>query len=153
MIDTGVVVGGAYRELLEKIRSDKLSLDALEWVLYTHSHWDHINASGAILARRQAKTAGGRAEVESFGDASRNFDGFVRDAGELTREVFPYPLVVVRLCMLLAWGRQPKINVDRALSGGEVIDVGREVRALALPGHTPGHIGYFIPDEGRLDPG
>ncbi len=150
MIDTGVVVGGAYRELLANIHSDNLSLNDLSWILFTHAHWDHINASGVILARQQAKTAAGKNDIQYFEDARRNFDGFVTDFGELTREMFPYPLGVVKFLMFLAWGRQPKLDIDRALYGGEIIDIGREIQSISLPGHTPGHMGYFIPDEGVL---
>ena len=35
-------------------------------------------------------------------------------------------------------------------SDGEILDVGRHVRVVALPGHTTGHAGYWIPDAGVL---
>lgn len=31
-----------------------------------------------------------------------------------------------------------------------MIDIGRKIEAMSLPGHTAGHMGYFVPDEGVL---
>ncbi len=58
--------------------------------------------------------------------------------------------MLARLAIRYAWGRQPRLHVDRALDDGEILDVGRHVRVVALPGHTTGHAGYWIPDAGVL---
>jgi len=49
-----------------------------------------------------------------------------------------------------AGGWQPRLP-DAHFMPGEVIDLGRtKVEVIHLPGHTPGHCGFFIADEGIL---
>jgi glyoxylase-like metal-dependent hydrolase (beta-lactamase superfamily II) len=97
-----------------------------------------------------AKLAAGAAEVPLIEDRERNFRGFLADFGGLAPEVFPYPLALARLLIWFAWGRQPLLRVDRALRDGDLIDLGRPIQAIALPGHTTGHTGYFVRDAGVL---
>jgi glyoxylase-like metal-dependent hydrolase (beta-lactamase superfamily II) len=77
----------------------------------------------------------------------------VSDFGPLAREVFPYPAVLARLAIAYARGRQPRLHVDRVLEDGDDLEVGRSVQVVALPGHTTGHAGYWIPDVGVLATG
>ena len=78
--------------------------------------------------------------VSQLRDADR--DGF----GSLAREVFPYPAALARLAIMYAWGRQQQLRVDRALEDGDDLEAGRSIQVVALPGHTTGHAGYWIPD-------
>lgn len=150
MLDTGVIRGGAFRELEARVSADALMLREVAWVAHTHCHWDHINAAGIMRNRFGAKLLAGAADAPCIEDSERNFRGFLSDFGEFTREVFPYPLALGRFFIWLAWGPQPTLRVDRPLVSGNVIDVGRTVEAVALPGHTTGHMGYFIRDAGVL---
>jgi glyoxylase-like metal-dependent hydrolase (beta-lactamase superfamily II) len=133
-----------------RISADGLNLAEVTWVAHTHCHWDHINAAGIMRERFGAKLAAGAAEVAYIEDSRKNFQGFLSDFNEFTREVFPYPLALARLFIWFAWGSQPSLVVDRPLGSGELMDVGREVEAVALPGHTTGHMGYFVRDAGVL---
>lgn len=46
----------------------------------------------------------------------------------------------------------PAVVRDRVLHGGEVFHLlGREVRVLALPGHTLDHLGFYLPAAGPED--
>jgi len=150
MLDTGVIRGGAFRELEAGVSADGLTLREVAWVAHTHCHWDHINAAGIMRNRFGAKLLAGAADAPCIEDSERNFRGFLSDFGEFTPEVFPYPLALARFFIWFAWGPQPALTVDRALVSGDVIDVGRTVEAVALPGHTTGHTGYFIRDAGVL---
>jgi glyoxylase-like metal-dependent hydrolase (beta-lactamase superfamily II) len=150
MLDTGVIRGGAFRELEMRVLADGLTLAEVAWVAHTHCHWDHINATAIMRNKFGAKLAAGGADVACIEDSEKNFQGFLSDFGQFTREVFPYPLALARLFIWFTWGPQPALEVDRPLVAGEVIDVGREVEAVALPGHTTGHMGYFVRDAGVL---
>jgi glyoxylase-like metal-dependent hydrolase (beta-lactamase superfamily II) len=150
MLDAGVKQGGAFRSLRVRMRSCNLNLGDVAWLAHTHSHWDHINASNAVQRAGAARLAAPRAESPFIEDAGRNFRGFLTDFGPLAREVFPYPAVLARLAIRYAWGRQPRLHVDFALDDGDTLEVGRQVQVVALPGHTTGHAGYWIPDAGVL---
>ncbi len=150
MIDTGVTRGGAFRQLVEGMQADGLNPAEVSWIVHTHGHWDHINADRAVCSMARAGIGAGKEEVPWIEDAATNFRAFVADFGELRREVFPYPLAFGRAIVWIAWGRQPRLKVDRALSDGETIDIGRTVRALHTPGHSPGHMAYLVPDAGVL---
>ncbi len=150
MVDTGVTAGGAFKELVAKMDQDHLKLKDLSWILHTHCHWDHINADGDLQSKCNAKIAAGKIDAVYIENKKKNFQAFISDFNEFRKEVFPYPLVLAKFLMWLAWGHQPKLNVDEYLENNDVIDIGREIKALALPGHTKGHMGYFIPDEGVL---
>jgi glyoxylase-like metal-dependent hydrolase (beta-lactamase superfamily II) len=60
MLDAGVRRGGVFRSLRERMRSRDLDLGDVAWLAYTHSHWDHINASQAV---RRAEASGRPARV------------------------------------------------------------------------------------------
>jgi len=150
MLDTGVTAGGAFRDLAAGVEADGLDLRQVAWVAHTHSHWDHINAAGVMKQVYGAELAAGAAEIPLIEDGERNFRGFLADFGSLAPELFPYPLALARLLIWFAWGRQPLLRVDRALFDGDLIDSGRPIEAVALPGHTTGHTGYFVRDAGVL---
>jgi glyoxylase-like metal-dependent hydrolase (beta-lactamase superfamily II) len=150
MLDAGVTRGGSFRSLRARMRSCGLDLGDVAWLAYTHSHWDHINASSAIQRAGAARLAAPASEVPLIEDARRNFRGFLTDFGPLTSAVFPYPPALARLAIWYVWGRQPRLRVDRALQDGDDLGVGRRVEVVELPGHTAGHAGYWIPDVGAL---
>jgi glyoxylase-like metal-dependent hydrolase (beta-lactamase superfamily II) len=146
MLDAGVERGGAFRSLRTRMRAHDLNLGDVAWLAHTHSHWDHINASAAVRRGGAARMAAPTAEIPLIEDAEKNFRGFLSDFGPLAHEVFPYPAALARLAIWYAWGRQPRLHVDRALENGDVLEVGRRIEVVALPGHTTGHTGYWIPD-------
>jgi glyoxylase-like metal-dependent hydrolase (beta-lactamase superfamily II) len=146
MIDTGVVPGGAFDDLVSRMKGDGLDPGNVRLVLFTHSHWDHLNAAATIMSRSGATTAAARQETPFIENYGRNFNAFIPDFAEFAKEIFPFPLILARLLIRYAWGRQPVLTVGRKLDDGDWIDGGREIRAIALPGHTDGHMGFFIPD-------
>jgi glyoxylase-like metal-dependent hydrolase (beta-lactamase superfamily II) len=150
MLDAGVERGGAFRSLSSRMRACNLAVGDVAWLAHTHSHWDHINASSAVQRAGGARLAAPREEVPLIENPERNFRGFLTDFGELAREVFPHPPLLARLAIRYAWGRQPRLCIDRALDDGDILDIGREVEVVAFPGHTTGHAGYWIPDAGVL---
>lgn len=150
MIDTGVVPGGAFEDLAARMRADGLNLRDVRLVLFTHAHWDHINAAHRVIVRSGAQIAAAAAEVPFIEDRRKNFGAFVPGFAEFAKEIFPFPMPVARLLVRYAWGRQPDLTVTRMLSDADLIGAGREIRAIGLPGHTDGHMGYLIPDAGVL---
>ena len=150
MIDTGVTPGGAFDDLISRMKADGLDPRDVRLVLFTHAHWDHLNAASRIISCSGAETAADAREIPFIEDRRRNFNAFIPGFAEFTKEIFPFPLPVARLLVRYAWGRQPDLTVSRELTNTDRIDIGREIRAIGLPGHTDGHMGFLIPDAGVL---
>lgn len=105
--------------LLAVVASEGL---ALEWILETHAHADHLSAAGYLHDRSGAPVATG----EGIAAVQATF----RDIYNLGKE-FP------------ADGRQ----FDRLLADGERFQLGMvEVSVLATPGHTSDSVSYLAGD-------
>jgi len=104
----------------------KLDWKQIRAILLTHSHWDHCGGAEHVRAATGAKVHAGR------GDAAVLRKGGPREA------------------LYSAFSLPPEADfhpttVDVELKGGESIAFGDiRFRALALPGHTPGSIGYLM---------
>jgi glyoxylase-like metal-dependent hydrolase (beta-lactamase superfamily II) len=146
MIDTGVASGGAFGDLVSRMKADGLDIRNVRQVVFTHAHWDHLNAAASVISCSGAKAAADAREIPFIEDRRKNFGAFIPGFTGFVKELFPFPLPVARLLVRYAWGRQPELTGARGLSDGDLIGAGREIQAVALPGHTDGHMGFFIPD-------
>jgi glyoxylase-like metal-dependent hydrolase (beta-lactamase superfamily II) len=98
---------------------------ALAWVLVTHAHFDHIAAGGQL-----AESAG-----------------------------CPIALHPADLPLWWLHGAADQMGIkipdlpapQHPLSAGEVIAVGGlQLEVIHLPGHSPGHVGFYLPQQGWL---
>ena len=105
--------------ILEHLAAHRLALD---WILETHAHADHLSAAALLRERTGAKIAIG-AGITSV---QRHFAGVFNLAGAFTPD-----------------GSQ----FDRLWRDGERFAIGDlAVEVLALPGHTKDSVGYRIAD-------
>ena len=112
----------------------KRGWQAPDWVLFTHHHRDQCQGSGRLPARaRIAAPSAERAFFESadaFWQRVRIFNNY-RFKPDFFTPTFNIP-------------------VARALSGGDVLTWrGMEIKAIATPGHTLGHLAYAASVDGR----
>ena len=127
---TGRAVADNLRQVLGK--------RTLDYILLTHSHYDHVMAVPHILeVYPEAKVV----------------------AGEYTAEVFARPSAGQAMCQLnkLAAGQLPpeskaeELKVDITVRDGEQIRCGEMVwTAIHLPGHTKCSFGYYLEAEKLL---
>ncbi len=136
-------LGMVYRQAIEAVLGDRHP----EYLLITHSHFDHVGAAGhlkrafpgmkvaasaraaEILRRPNARALIGalNAEVDS---ALKGLD----PAGLVDEAFIPF-------------------EVDLILGEGDEVDLGgHRVRVMATPGHTWDFLSYFIPEKGILVP-
>jgi hydroxyacylglutathione hydrolase len=96
---------------------------ALEGILLTHTHFDHVGAVAPV-----ARATGAEVWVP---DAERfvlaDINSFV-----------PWP----------GFGPFESYDAEHTLKGGESLELaGFEIDVVFTPGHSPGHVTYSIPDE------
>lgn len=110
----------AWQTVLPILEAEKLTLDAL---VLTHGHWDHM------------------IDTATFKGA-----GIPVWAHEADREWIEDPM---RQAAFLPPGYEiPPAKVDRFLAAGEKVQLlGQEAEIRHVPGHSPGNIAIYFPEE------
>jgi glyoxylase-like metal-dependent hydrolase (beta-lactamase superfamily II) len=119
LVDSGYV--GHAPQTAEWVRARTRDL---QLVVNTHWHSDHVGANGTLQS-------GGAAIAASKPDAEAVER---RDPGCCVAEYLDQPVA--------------PYNVDEPLDDGQVLRLGRaEWQIISTPGHTPGHLALWQPDE------
>ncbi|MDQ6916153.1 MAG: MBL fold metallo-hydrolase [Actinomycetota bacterium] len=100
-----------------------LTVDA---ILLTHTHFDHIGAVAPVAGATGAPVYCPRIEVPVLADIM---------------SYVPWP----------GFGPFESYDADETVAGGERLELaGFEIDVHFVPGHSPGHLAYSIPDEQAL---
>ena len=138
LVDSGYAFSAP--ELIRQIHAE-MGEQPLDYILLTHSHYDHC--SGSVYLRREWP------DVKVFG-------------GEYAAYVFTRPsaLAVIREMnengsRLYGDGHYPdlldQLRIDTTLRDGEDLFLGDiHIKAIATPGHTKDSVSYFWPEEKLL---
>lgn len=108
--------------------------DRVDVVINSHFHADHIAGNrlfpGAQVWAPELDAPALRSETEFL---ERTGFAFLGEMGRMVARTLGYA----------------ETRVDRELRDGEVLEFGRvKLRVIHLPGHTPGHSGFFWEEEG-----
>ncbi len=151
LIDSGVSPSPA--EAIEPcLGALGLKLGDVDYLINTHGHNDHMGGNGAIKAKApsvEIMVHGADEELASGGVAAHvrsKFGGM-----PILRMLGDESIAAEREAVLTQMiGRTA--GVDRVLSDGDVVDLGGDVRLLAIhtPGHTAGSTCYLLEAEGLL---
>lgn len=110
---------GSFKALIEAIEHQKLTPIA---ILLTHSHWDHIADVSALKTKY-------RIPVSIHPLDAPNLENPGSD-------------------QLPCWIDIPEVKPDRFFDDGDQIDVGDiQFRVIHTPGHTPGGVCFYSPQE------
>lgn len=127
LIDGGFI-GGWFllKRFLRKVNWERYGI---EGILVTHGHLDHILNLNHIKEKTGAWIAAPKKDALHY------------------KGQYPYR-GLSRGCGWLEWlGRKllgfKTFPVDRYLQDGDVIDIWDGIKAVQLPGHTMGHMGYY----------
>ena len=111
--------GGEVDRILARIAHHKLEVVS---ILNTHGHFDHVLDAWSLQGKVGGQIALHRDDQPILKDRS-----------------------VGLMAVLTSLKRSPKGPVDRWLRDGDQVQVGRMcLEVLETPGHTPGHISYYL---------
>ncbi|HEX5791023.1 MAG TPA: MBL fold metallo-hydrolase [Luteolibacter sp.] len=134
LIDGGFVGGVAC--LKEALREKGWEREKIVGILVTHGHLDHILNVGRLARESGAWIAAPRLDAAHYrGDA--RYPGIAKVTGAL--EAIGRPL----------FGFEP-FTPDRLLDDGDTLEIWGGLRVIGLPGHTPGHCGFYSPQRKLL---
>jgi glyoxylase-like metal-dependent hydrolase (beta-lactamase superfamily II) len=127
LIDTGFIDGPRLlKRALRKRGWDRLPVRG---ILLTHGHLDHTLNTVAFAKRYGAWVAGPRLDAAGY-DGTARYSGIARVTNLLEgigRRIFRYRA----------------FTPDRWIDPDCMLDVWGGLRAVHLPGHTPGHTGFY----------
>ena len=131
LLDAGFIGGRFF--LHRTLRRHGWEKESICGIIVTHGHLDHILNVATIARETGAWIAAPRLDAEHYA-GHPHYRGWARVTGGL--ECLGRPVL----------GFRPFVP-DRWLNDGDVLDVWEGLRAVHLPGHTPGHMGFYC---GRL---
>lgn len=124
--DRAVIVdpGDEAERLIEALRALKIS--AVEAILLTHTHFDHVGAVAPLASATGAPVYCPELEVQVLA----NINDYVRWPG---------------------FGPFESYEADDTIKGGETLELaGITFDVVFTPGHSPGHVTYAAREEGAM---
>jgi glyoxylase-like metal-dependent hydrolase (beta-lactamase superfamily II) len=134
LIDCGFVFGRACLE--SALKAKGWGYLPVRGLILTHGHLDHILNAAAFARRDGAWIAAPRLDLD-FYTGEHGYEGWSQITGVLEavgRGVFGFE----------------SFAPDRLLDDGDLLEVWHGLRAVHLPGHTRGHLGFFCERLGLL---
>ncbi|MDD5190024.1 MAG: MBL fold metallo-hydrolase [Dehalococcoidales bacterium] len=109
----------------------------IELVILTHNHLDHTGGIGELKKLAPLKIAANKVDFDIR-------DGFIpMPGGVFTRTLFKLPLFSIMGRRMLL----DKTMIDIELSDGQVLTENGGLQVIFTPGHTPGSISLYAPEE------
>lgn len=139
IIDTGLPY--SEKRILEYITSLGRSAQDISRILITHADLDHYGCLAALQKVSGACIYASRLEATSMAK------------GQSSRPVYRSIDTAFKRFMFALMSRLMKatpIQVDEILTEGQVLPVLGGLRVVETPGHSPGHLSYFLPSAGIL---
>ncbi|WP_409430623.1 MBL fold metallo-hydrolase [Mycobacterium sp. SMC-16] len=104
-------------------------------IVLTHFHEDHCGAAAEIAGWSGAEVIAGEPDSSYITGDDAGPIPVLTDAERTLRPDFD------------AAPHGPACRVDRTVTDGDVLDLGGGARVIAVPGHTPGSIALYLPDD------
>ncbi len=110
----------------------------IQMILITHADGDHIGGLANLQRMGQAQTLASQVEADA-----------VRE-GKSSRPLKPKGAVRILYNLVAPLFRSEPGRIDNTLSNGQFFPVLGGLKVLNTPGHTPGHVSFFVPGRGIL---
>jgi len=144
MVDAGINLLGPryYREMGQLFGQP----DALQYLVATHSHYDHIGAMPYLKRKIPHLSLGGAEKIEQLLAKQKVVD-YMTNLSDIQRPMFSDVTGEEDV-------RIEEVFLDLKLKDGDSIDTGKHVlEVYEVPGHTRDSLAYFMPEEKILFPG
>ncbi len=116
--------GDEPERLLDALKA--LNITTVEAILLTHTHFDHVGAVAPVARATGAPVYCPERETQVLAD----INSYVRWPG---------------------FGPFESYDADHTVAGGETLDLaGLPFEVSFVPGHSPGHVAYALPEHGAL---
>jgi glyoxylase-like metal-dependent hydrolase (beta-lactamase superfamily II) len=133
LIDTGMKSN--VDKILKYLRVNNLDPARLRQILITHSDADHYGAANLISTMTGAKLWTSKIEA----DAMR--------IGSSSRPIVPRGIFAIFFPLLKNVLSSPPVIVDKLIEDGEVLPILGGLKVIASPGHTPGHLSFYLTEK------
>ena len=141
LIDTGIPSSSG--KILQAIQEIGKQPGDLRHILLTHCHFDHTGSLATVREATGARTVMHPADA----DLLRN--------GQMLRPVTAAPVWWSRLIFSLVPTSRLKadcqpVDIDHEMADGESLDIGDELLAVHVPGHSAGQLAFLWPRDGGV---
>ena len=125
------------------LKEDRLKLQDINWSVITHIHPDHYGLASKLKELCGAEVSVHRAEVGLINSRYKDFDGLLKDMGDLLSSNGVPQAELAELSQASLWMKQfvspdlPDIMLD---DGDRISNGSFGFEVLRTPGHSPGHI-------------
>jgi len=135
-----------YPLVVDSLEQIGASVDALEAVVLTHAHPDHVGVAERLRKEQEINVLVHRDEV---GHATGEYEQRV-SISSLAIRLWRPSVLAFFLNSIIRGGLKPTHLVDvHSFEGGPLDVPGRPV-PIPTPGHTAGHCSYHLPDRGAV---
>jgi glyoxylase-like metal-dependent hydrolase (beta-lactamase superfamily II) len=138
LVDAGMP--GQLAEIEEKLRGLGLKLTDIRRIFLTHQDLDHIGSAGDIARATGAKVFAHDADVPYIQGEKPLLK---LDTGRIESRLQALPAKQQEQARALL-ASPPHVKVDRILNGGEELPFHGGIVVIPTPGHTPGHVCYYV---------
>jgi glyoxylase-like metal-dependent hydrolase (beta-lactamase superfamily II) len=125
-----LIDAGYGRKLFDNLKTLALDENSIDVILLTHMHGDHI---GGLL--RDGKAAFPKAEIY-LSKTERDYWNNLGDRGASARTIFE------------VYQQRLHLFEPAEIGGGDLPEIIKGIRAIAAPGHTPGHTAFLVQSSG-----
>ncbi|MDD3719082.1 MAG: MBL fold metallo-hydrolase [Actinomycetota bacterium] len=151
-----LIDAGPYHPLLHDLLTAALryaGIGELAFIYLTHSHMDHCGLAARLSAAFGARVAAHRYERPRIEGAGERMQEEYGCYSSMSRTMgFPVDVAQLVFDLASAWKKLSEpCRLDVRLGGGETVKAGgRELEVIHTPGHTAGHVCYYLREEGLL---
>ncbi|MDR9856176.1 MBL fold metallo-hydrolase [Paenibacillus sp. VCA1] len=141
LVDTGMM--GQMEQMEKAVREAGLRLSDIQRIILTHQDVDHVGNLPALIA------ANPNIEVWAHADDIPYITGEKRIIKMTDERIVQMPEAAQSAIRAL-FEKLPSIRISRVLEDGEMLDIHGGMRVIHTPGHTPGHVCLYLPEEKLL---
>lgn len=141
LIDTGPKTDEAFSELERQFKEKRMSLGNIDEIWITHAHADHFGLAAQLADISGAEILGhpGDSNQFDYGKDFNLFQSFFRELNISEPDISSFLQQFEYFDQYI----EP-IEPSIWISGGMLLNTGvHQFEVVSLPGHSPGHVGFF----------